>query len=228
MTSPDLVQIVEVAPRDGFQSIAPIIPTNTKIELVRGLAEAGLSRAEIGSFVSPKALPQMADVRLVLDAAAGLPEFVAAVLVPNLRGAELALEAGARNLVTVVSASEAHNLSNTQRSISRSLGELKQVLQTAPRYGVLRYNIATSFHCPFEGSVDASQVLAIIEDALSVRTDIEIGLCDTIGKAMPREVQTLFKKCMLEFPGCSWAFHGHDTYGFGVANYSPRIDVGSA
>src|SRR3954447_25647261 len=103
----DSLQIVEVAPRDGFQSIGQFIPTKTKIQLIEGLAEANLTRIEVGSFVSPKRLPQMAHIGSVLKATARMPRLTtAAVLVPNLRGAELALAAGARNLVTVISATE--------------------------------------------------------------------------------------------------------------------------
>lgn len=221
------LQIVEVAPRDGFQSIGPFIPTKTKIEVIEGLAEANLSRIEVGSFVSPKRLPQMADIGAILEAIARVPRLkTGAVLVPNLRGAELALAAGARHLVTVISATESHNQSNTGRSITRSLSELRQILSSAPADGVLRYNIAISFHCPFEGRVDPGRVLGIVEDALSVRSDIEIGLCDTIGKAMPHEVKMLFQECMTRFPNCKWAFHGHDTFGFGIANVLAAYEVG--
>lgn len=226
MSHPDPVSIVEVAPRDGFQSIGQFIPTSTKIDLIENIAAAGVARMEVGSFVSPALLPQMADIRPVLAASTALPNLAPAVLVPNLRGAELALTAGARHIVTVVSATESHNMSNTRRSIATSLGELKQILLSAPRDGILRYNIATSFHCPFEGAVDPGHVISIIENALSVRTDIEIGLCDTIGKAMPHEVQALFRQCMDQFPGCSWALHAHDTYGFGVANVLAAYDTG--
>lgn len=214
----DQVQIIEVAPRDGFQSIGPFTPTESKIALLECLAACGLRRMEVGSFVSPTLLPQMGDVRTILEAARRLPQVTAAVLVPNLRGAELALAAGAKNLVTVVSATETHNRSNTRRSVAQSLGELREILRGAPRDGLLRYNIATSFHCPFEGAVNLGQVISIIEDALAVRDDIEIGLCDTIGKAMPHEVSALFRTCMERFPHRAWAFHAHDTYGFGVAN----------
>lgn len=222
----DPVQIVEVAPRDGFQSIGPFIPTITKIELIESLARSNLTRMEVGSFVSPKLLPQMADIRAILKVANRLPRLAAAVLVPNLRGAELALTAGAQNLVTVVSATESHNLSNTRRSITTSLQELREILQSAPCNSILRYNIATSFHCPFEGEVDTGRVLTIVEDALSVRSDIEIGLCDTIGKAMPHEVTALFQTCMDKFPNRMWAFHPHDTYGFGIANVLAAYEVG--
>lgn len=221
------LQIVEVAPRDGFQSIVPFIPTATKIALIEGLAQSNLARMEVGSFVSPKLLPQMADIRAILEAVARVPSLTtAAVLVPNLRGAELALAAGAQHLVTVVSATESHNQSNTRRSVATSLGELREILQSAPTDSVVRYNIATSFHCPFEGTVHSDRVLAIIEDALSVRSDIEIGLCDTIGKAMPHEVKALFQKCMARFSNRKWAFHAHDTYGLGIANVLAAFEVG--
>jgi hydroxymethylglutaryl-CoA lyase len=220
------VEIVEVGPRDGFQSIALPIPTPTKLALMDTLRRSGVRRMEVGSFVSPTVLPQMADVRTILSAVKDWPQLKPAVLVPNLRGAELALEAGAQHLVTVVSATESHNQANTRRSIRDSLDELRIILGLAPHGGILRYSVAMSFHCPFEGPVGAGQVISIIENALSIRQDIEIGLADTTGNAMPHEVAALFRSCMERFPGCKWAFHGHDTYGFGIANVLAAYAVG--
>lgn len=222
----DRVCIMEVGPRDGFQSVGPQIPTETKIDLVRSLADCGFTQMEVGSFVSTARLPQMADVRDVMATVGNRTSLTAAVLVPNKKGAALAMAAGARGLVTVVSASQAHNRANIGRSIEESMDEFCDVLRSTPSDTYIRFNIATSFHCPFEGAVAPAGVIAIIRRALEARADIEIGLCDTIGKATPHEVGALFRQCMREFSGCRWAFHGHDTYGFGIANVLAAYEAG--
>lgn len=220
------VCVMEVGPRDGFQSIEPFIPTDIKIKLIKNLGNCGFSRMELGSFVSPARLPQMADAREILAAVGERLANGGAVLVPNVKGAQFASAAGARGLVTVISATESHNQANIGRSIEGSMNELGQILRTAPRDIFIRLNIATSFHCPFEGPVSARSVAAIVGPAVEARPGIEIGLCDTIGKAMPTEVSALFGGCMREFPNCTWAFHGHDTYGFGVANVLAAYEAG--
>ena len=222
----DRVCIVEVGPRDGFQSVEPFIPTETKIEMIEDLFGCGFSRMEVGSFVRPTRLSQMRDAADIVSVVGNRPRRAAAVLVPNLKGAELAFAAGASDLVTVISASESHNRANTERSIEASLHELGQVLQLAPRDSFIRFNIATSFYCPFEGVVKSESVIAIARQAFRVRADIEIGLCDTIGKATPIDVSKLFERCHREFPDSNWAFHGHDTYGFGLANVLAAYDAG--
>jgi hypothetical protein len=176
------VDVVEVGPGpgDGFQPIVLFIPTATKIAIIEALCRCGVTRMEIGSFVSAKLLPQI--VRAVLAAAACLPQLEPAVLVPNLRGAELALEAGARHLVTVVSATESHNGSNTCRSIQASLDELRAILRLASHDGIVRYSVVMSFHCPFKGPMHGDRVLHIIANALAVRQDVRLASAIRPGK----------------------------------------------
>ena len=125
-------EIVEVGPRDGFQAVVPLIPTGEKIRVCQGLIEAGIVRLEAGAFVSPKAIPQMADIREVLEAI-GRPEGLrVSVLVPNAKGGLLALEAGVDEIVFVISVSEAHNRSNVRRSVADSFADLAGLLRGGP------------------------------------------------------------------------------------------------
>jgi hydroxymethylglutaryl-CoA lyase len=218
----DAVTLVEVAPRDGFQAIRQPISTSTKIDAVRALAAAGLSRIEIGAFVSPKAIPQMADIGDVWAAVRDGARFRASVLVPNAKGAQLALAAGFTEIVYVLSVSEAHNQSNVGRSVKASLHELREVagrLNDIPG-SFLRVNLATCFDCPFEGTITADRVLRLVERIALLRPQIAFGICDTTGRANPAQVQELFAALTPWLSGSqqALAFHGHDTFGLGVAN----------
>lgn len=215
----DGVTIVEVAPRDGFQSIGPFIPTPEKIGILDDLAKTGLRRIEVSSFVSPKAITQMRDAADVCAWAVG---HVArpSVLVPNLKGTMAALAAGIRELVFVLSVSEAHNLANVRRSTSQSLDELSEVVREASAAGAsLRVALGTSFHCPFDGIVPVERVLEVAGRAVTIAPQAELCLSDTLGKATPDHVGSLFERVAQRvLPADRLAFHGHDTFGMGVAN----------
>ncbi len=214
------VDIVEVAPRDGFQSIAAPIPTRTKIELIESLIEAGSRRIEIGSFVSPRAIPQMADMGEIAAHFAGRAGLGLSVLVPNPKGAELALTAGMKELVYVFSASEQHNQKNVRRSIAQSIQELSDIHSLiAPNRDIrVRVDLATAFDCPFAGEVPIEAVLSALDRIAAICPTYEIALCDTTGRANPFQVRQRFEVAMSRFDGFRWAFHGHDTFGVGVAN----------
>lgn len=225
MTAP--VTIVEVGPRDGLQSITPLVPTEKKIELACRLAEAGLRRIEIGSAVNPRLLPQMADVFEVHAALRGRhPEVRLSVLVPNLKGAERALARSVEEIVYVLSVSESHNRSNVRRSVEDSLEEFKAIAGRVDSAARLRVDVSTAFHCPFEGPLPPAATMRVVERLLDVRRDIEVCLCDTTGRAGPWHVGDLFHRCREAFGECGWAFHGHDTYGLGVANVVQAYEAG--
>ena len=227
--APKYLDIVEVGPRDGFQAIAPFIPTAQKIALIEQLVAAGLRRMEVGSFVSPAALPQMRDTTEVLAAIRRFPHVQAAVLVPNPRGAELAQRARAAHLVYVISASESHNQRNVRRSISQSLEDLGSVLSAWEGEGdsSFRLNLATCFDCPFDGAVPESAVLRLVEAALALHGKIEIGICDTTGKALPGQVRDLFIALTRRWGDTArFAFHAHDTYGLGIVNVWAALEQG--
>ncbi|NQW01381.1 MAG: hydroxymethylglutaryl-CoA lyase [Rhodospirillales bacterium] len=234
MSTKDPIEIVDVAPRDGFQAVKAMIPTAAKIAVTSALMDANFRRLEVGAFVSPRAIPQMADTKQVHAALAAKRQARGmrfSTLIPNALGAKNAMAAGITDLVFVVSASQSHNQSNVKRSIAESLGELEKVVDLAS--GVdgfqLRVNIATVFDCPYEGRVPDAQVFALIEQITGHDVAVEIGLCDTTGRAFPDHVQELCGEAVARYasnPGVSWAFHGHDTYGLGVANALYAYDAG--
>jgi len=215
------VEILEVAPRDGFQSVKPFIATDTKIALIEGLAECGFRRLEIGSFVSPKALPQMADTPEILKRARLPKSLRVMALVPNAKGLERALEAGVREVAWVVSVSESHNSANVRRTVEESFRDFAAAWQglgkDRPR---LRFGLSTCFDCPFEGRISEDAVLRAVERVIAAAPEVEIGICDTTGRAATDHVGSLLARVLPRFAGerVTFAYHGHDTYGLGVAN----------
>ena len=230
MTLREPVEIVDVAPRDGFQAISTWIPTETKTRTVHNLLAAGVRRVEVGAFVSPKAIPQMADtaeVHLAVEREAGVR---LSTLVPNQQGAENAFGAGITDLVYVLSVSESHNQSNVRRPVQASLDELRQVIvRGRDQAGFkLRANIATAFDCPYEGRIEIDAVSRIIEPIAMAGIPVEFGICDTTGRAFPDQVAALFEHCLENFASSelNWCFHGHDTYGLGIANALYAYEAG--
>ncbi|GHE20339.1 hydroxymethylglutaryl-CoA lyase [Halomonas urumqiensis] len=224
LNPPARVDVVEVAPRDGFQSIQAPLPTQDKQRCIQALVDAGVTRLEIGSFVSPRAIPQMADTGELVAAFAERPELRLSALVPNLKGAELALDHGIREVVYVVSVSEAHNRSNVRRGVDESLEDLGRVIaRLRESEGTrLRLDLGTSFDCPFDGTVSWQQVDRVLDKALTLvgELPVEVAMCDTTGRASPYQVADHFTRLRERHarPGLEWAFHGHDTFGMGVAN----------
>lgn len=224
LSLPTRVEIVEVAPRDGFQSIREPLPTDEKIRCIQALVEAGITRLEIGSFVSPKAIPQMADTGELVAAFADQPALRLSALVPNLKGAVLALSHGIREVVYVVSVSETHNRRNVRRSVDESLADLGRVIERLRETDGtrLRLDLGTSFDCPFEGTIGWHQVDRVLGEALELAGELplEVALCDTTGRATPYQVADHVTHLRERHagPGLDWGFHGHDTYGMGVAN----------
>jgi len=211
--------ISDVAPRDGLQSIGPFVPTDSKVALIGRLHAAGIRRMEIGSFVSPRAVPQMADTGAVLDAVRGLPGLECTVLVPNRRGWEAARAAAAERIGLFMSVTEAHNRANLNRSRAESFADLSAIAAEARDAGVkVRFNLSCAFHCPFEGVVPEAEALDWVERALALDPAMEIGIADTTGNAAPDQVGRIFAHAARAWPGTKLAFHGHDTYGLGVAN----------
>ncbi len=219
--------LIEVAPRDGFQPIGPFIPTDEKVAFVEAAHAAGLRRIEIGSFVNPAAVPQLRDTAEVLARTRGLPGLDPQVLVPNARGVALALAAGAQHLVYVISASDAHNRSNVRRDTDTSIREYGEVVRDLPAETRLRLNLATAFDCPFDGRMDEAFVLDRLGRMLDHRADVEVGLCDTTGRADPDHVASLAGACLRRWGGGTrFVFHGHDTYGLGLANIAAAWRAG--
>jgi hydroxymethylglutaryl-CoA lyase len=227
----DRAIISEVAPRDGLQSIGPFVPTETKVAMVRALHEAGLRRMEVGSFVSPRAVPQMADTGEVLKAALALPGLESTVLAPNRKGFELAREAGAHRVGLFMSVTESHNKANVNRTRMESYADLSVIVREAAAAGMkVRFNLSCCFHCPFEGVVPETEALDWIERAIALDPWMEIGIADTTGNAAPDQVARVVGHAVRSWPAPDgsprMAYHGHDTYGMGVANVAAAWEAG--
>lgn len=224
-------RVREVGPRDGLQNEPEILATEQKLELIGELAGSGLSRIEVTSFVSPKAVPQLADADRLLEALEPLPGVCFSVLVPNRRGLERALRHRDRfNQVTVfLSASESHNQRNVGMSVRRSLEELTAVLAEV-RGAALACEavISTSFGCPYEGYVPPHQVLSLAEELVGAGAQ-ELALADTTGMANPLQVQRLFAAARQRLgEGVELTAHFHNTRGQGLANVLAALQVGVA
>jgi len=215
------VTIVEVAPRDGFQVVKPFIPTDQKIAVCDALGRTGVGRMEIGAFVSPKAIPQMADIKDLLGGVT-LPEAMRLqVLVPNRKGFEAALAAGCTEICWVLSLSESHNQNNVRRSVDQSFDEFEAAWDDlGDQTTFVRFNFATSFDCPFEGRTDEAKVFEGVERILKRVGKLEFGIADTTGRAATDHVGSLFKALVDRYQTdeVTFCFHGHDTYNLGVAN----------
>lgn len=214
---PDNAVITEVGPRDGLQSEPVFVPTAQKIQLIQSLLDAGLRQFEITSFVSPRAVPQMQDAAEVLAAFRDRDDVHLTALVPNMRGAEAAINAGADAMVLFASASESHNLKNVNRTRSQSLQGFAEIAKHAEGTGVaLQGAIATAFGCPFEGEV---ALQAVVDQAKAYR-DMGmryITLGDTTGMATPVLVIERVQALAKAVPGVDIALHFHNTRGVGLA-----------
>jgi hydroxymethylglutaryl-CoA lyase len=222
------VIVTEVGPRDGFQIEHDLIPTATKIALINQLIEAGVPRVEFSSFVSPRAVPQLADAAEVLagiDRSRGT-ELIA--LVPNAKGAARAIEAGADELCVFVSASETHNRKNVNRTVEESLAGFTEVMAIAGRAGTPVHGaIATAFGCPFEGDVPVAQVGRIAKKFRELGM-IGVGLGDTTGMATPPLVVERCRHLNKHVPDLPVTLHFHNTRGLGLVNVMTGLDEGVA
>lgn len=225
----DKVEIVEVGPRDGLQNIPVFVPTDTKVALIRALAAAGFQRMEVGSFVGPKAVPQMRDMEAVAAAVGPLPGVRAMVLVPNARGVQRAIAAGFSEIELVVSVSDAHNRANVGRPTRESVEDLRRLLAEQDPDGRLsiRVGLATSFHCPFAGFTEEHQVIDLLAELVTIRPGMEYAVSDTTGMALPGHVRSLCGQVLREYGSEGrFIFHGHDTAGFGIANVLAAMEAG--
>lgn len=222
----DRVTISEVAPRDGIQAIpGPMVPTAAKIALIQAFHDAGVRRMEAGSFVSPRAVPQMADAAEVLAFARTLPGLEPTMLVPNRKGFEAAMAAGAPAIGLFMSVTDAHNRANVNRTTAESFADLAAIVRDTPGHVAIRFNVSCAFHCPFEGVVPEAHTLDWIERVFSLDPRIEIGIADTTGNAAPDQVKRVFAHVIRAWTD-KVAFHGHDTYGMGIANAAAAYGAG--
>lgn len=219
------ISITEVAPRDGWQSIREYIPLERKLELIEQMLDAGISRIQAGSFVSPKAIPQMQDARELFETLLQRrPDKNIYALVPNLRGAQTAAECGLKEITTVISVSEAHNKANINRTVSESMEGLAKIRETFPDM-VLNLDVATAFGCPFQGKTSLESLMGYLKRATDIGID-GINLCDTIGVAYPAQVSEYVTAVKKEYPNMPLEIHIHDTRGMGMLNTWEAITSG--
>lgn len=207
--------LTDVTGRDGFQMEKEWIPTDRKVEILNGILAAGIKRLEATSFVSPKAVPQLKDAKEVL-ARIDRRDAEIIVLVPNLKGAELAREAGADKINFVLSISETHNQKNVRRTVEESLAQLEEIMGVfSPDRIIL--SMGTTFGCPFEGLYPVDKVQAVIGKVVELGLS-QITLCDTTGMANPKQVTEFVRALSARFPEQRFALHLHNTRGMGLAN----------
>lgn len=222
------VAICEVGTRDGLQAEERFVATADKIALVDALSDAGLAKIEVTSFVSPKAIPQLRDAEIVLREIRRVPGVVYTCLVPNVRGAERAIESKADALNLVMSASASHNLANLRMTQAQSFAGLAEVAALARQAGVaVNVSLSCAFGCPMEGDVAEDMVLAWCARCANELGASGVTLCDTTGMAYPTQVTRLTRAFLASFPGTELTLHFHNTRGMGLANVIAGIDVGA-
>lgn len=225
------ILVSEVGPRDGLQSIKTIMPTDAKKTWIRAEAEAGVREIEVGSFVPPKLLPQLADTADVVAYARSIPGLTVAALVPNLKGAHNAVAAGVHKMSLPLSASETHSVANLRRSHAEVLEEVRRIVEwladvepgRRPHFEV---GLATAFGCSLEGAVPEAKVVELAARAVELGVD-EVGLSDTTGSANPAQVQRLIRLVRAEVgEERLTGVHLHNTRGLGIANALAALEMG--
>ena len=220
------VQIVEVGPRDGLQNEKIWVETETKIALIEKLADAGLTKIEAASFVSPKWVPQMKDAFEVLSGIERRPGVTYPVLTPNLKGFERALEAGVTEVAVFGAASEAFSQKNINCSISESVERFRPVLEAAQKNSVrVRGYISCVLGCPYQGEVPLENVVNLAENMLEMGC-YEISLGDTIGIGTPLKAKKMVETVAEKVPVSNLALHFHDTRGQALANIYACLELG--
>ncbi|KGY06855.1 hydroxymethylglutaryl-CoA lyase [Vibrio sinaloensis] len=225
LSLPKRVKIVEVGPRDGLQNEASI-PTHAKVALINQLSSSGLTHIEVGSFVSPKWVPQMADSDEVFKQITRNPDVIYAALTPNMTGFEAAMRAQADQVAVFASCSESFSQKNINCSIQESLDRFKPVIEKASQQGVaVRGYLSCIIDCPYEGKIQPEQVADIAQQLISMGC-YEISLGDTIGTGTPLKVAQMLNAVMRRVDQSKLAVHFHNTWGQALANIYQALQIG--
>lgn len=226
MTLPDRVEIVEVGLRDGLQIESEFVPTETKIEILNVLIDAGMRHFEATSFVSPRAVPQLRDAVDVLAGVRKKPGVVLAALAPNRKGVERALESKADEVVVFLSATDTHNTKNLNRPIEQSLRDIEEIADLLKDKPLQRKGaIAVAFGCPFEGDVDLGVIKTIFNQFVRLGFN-GVTLGDTTGMATPKLVRQTVEALRAEAPDMKLSLHFHNTRGIGLVNVVAGLRAG--
>ena len=223
--TPKRIYFNEVAPRDGFQIEPRFIPTDDKIALVDALSGCGYAKIEVTSFTSPKAIPMLRDAEEVMGRIRRAPGVEYTVLVPNLRGAERALEACADELNLVMSVSETHNLANLRMPREKSFAALADVIRHVDGRTPINISLSCSFGCPMEGEVAQDEVLRW-GDRFAELGMRGLSICDTTGMANPAQVSRMVEALQQRFASRQLTLHFHNTRGMGLANVLAAVQGG--
>ena len=227
---PRRVVVREMGLRDGLQSVATIVPTAAKIEWIRDAYAAGQREIEVGSFVPPRLLPQLADTGEVLAFAQTLPGLRATVLVPNMKGAERAMDANAEMMLLPLSASHAHSLANLRKTPGEVVAEIGRIRAARDASGArtqIEVGISTAFGCTLQGHVDPEEVVRLVQAALDAGVEA-VSLADTVGYADPAMVASLFERVLRVAGERLVCGHFHDTRGLALANVYAAMQLGIA
>ncbi len=219
------ILVSEVGPRDGLQSIARAMPTEVKHRWIAALAAAGIREIEVGSFVSPKLLPQMADADQVVREALKIPGLTVLALAPNVKGAERGIAAGVHKLSFPVSASHAHSMANIRMTPEEAIEVVRQVCSLPGRLPGIEVGISTAFGCTLQGAVDEDWVMQMAVRLVEAGAG-SVGLSDTAGWANPVQVKRMFQRLRREIGEHAGAAHFHNTYGQGLANVVAALEAG--
>jgi hydroxymethylglutaryl-CoA lyase len=224
--STDFVFINEVGPRDGLQNQETILAPYDRLKLINQLIEANLPGIEVASFVNPKAVPAMEGAHEIMQGLLNIKECEISVLVPNLKGFELARDAGAKIITVVPSATETMNKKNINMNLEDTISSSCNILEEAKKSNLkTRAYVSVAWECPYEGKVDERIVLNIASQLIASGAD-EIILADTIGAANPASVGSLFKNCVNEFGHQILSGHFHDTRAMALANVCAALSEG--
>ncbi|KAB0685341.1 hydroxymethylglutaryl-CoA lyase [Burkholderia territorii] len=227
---PANVVIREVGLRDGLQSISSILPTERKLEWIRDAYAAGQREIEVGSYVPARLLPQLADTAELVAYAKTLPGLAVSVLVPNVKGAERAIETRADLLLVPLSASHEHSLANLRKTPDEVVAEVARIRAARDAAGsrtLIEGGIGTAFGCAIQGRVEQSEVLRCMQALLDAGAD-RVSIADTVGYAGPTAVRKLFEEARKIAGGRFWCGHFHDTRGLALANVFAALETGVA
>ena len=223
---PKKIQIVEVGPRDGLQNEKDWVPTKTKISLIEKLADTGLTKIEVTSFVSPKWVPQLKDAHQVYMGIKQVPCVSYPVLTPNMKGFARAIEVDAKEIAIFCAASEAFSQKNTNCSIEESINRFRPVLEEAKKNNILvRGYISCVLGCPYQGNVPVEDVVNLAAKMTEMGC-FQISLGDTIGAGTPMQAKKLVQKVLEKVPVSKLALHFHDTRGQALANIYACLELG--
>ncbi len=225
---PEQVTLREVGLRDGLQSITRTLPTEHKKQWILAAYQAGMREIEVGSFVPPRLLPQLADTAELVAYAKTLPGLCVSVLVPNLKGAERAMDSGADWMLLPLSASHAHSLANLRKTPDEVVAEIGAIVQARRARGArigIEVGISTAFGCTLQGAVAEAEVVRLVQAVLALGVD-RVGLADTVGYADPRQVERLFASVRAVAGDGLACGHFHDTRGLGMANVVAALQAG--